>query len=955
MTKTASDLTRPDSSLSPSFSGAAGTGGPPPAGGTPWHASHVADVLAELGTTREGLGTAEARSRLATVGPNVLPRARQDGPLQLLWRQIHSPLIWVLIASAALAIALGKVTDGVVVLAVVVLNTIIGFIQEYRASRALAALVDMVPEQVTVMRDGERQSVPAAELVPGDVVLLASGDRVPADMRLVALKGLSVEEAALTGESVPAGKQLDPVAADAPLGDRRSMVFGGTLVTGGTATAAVTTTGVSTELGRISAMLREAATLETPLTRALGVIGRYITVGILLVAAAMLVVGTLRATAQALPRGDALREALMFAIALAVGAIPEGLPAIVTIALAIGVQRMVARRAIIRKLPAVETLGSTTVICSDKTGTLTRNEMTVQALWLPGSGHLEVTGVGYRPDGRFVRGGDVLPEAPADARRLLLHAALCSDATLRWEGEAHHDGAYHVAGDPTEGALVVAAEKAGTSVEAARRAHPRLDVVPFESEHQYMATLHAMPDGARVVVKGAPEVVLPRCAGVDGGAVLGEVERLALRGMRVLAVASRPWDGPSVSLEPADVAGGLQLDGLVGMIDPPRAEAVEAVRACREAGITVKMITGDHEATARAIGRELGLVADAAAPEAALSGAQLGRMDDAALREAAERTHVFARVAPEHKLRLVRALQERGHVVAMTGDGVNDAPALKQANIGVAMGITGTSVSKETADVVLADDNFASIAAAVEEGRRVYDNLIKSLAFVLPTNLGLALILLCAVVAFPFDATTGQLLLPVLPTQLLWINLVATVSLALPLAFEAREPDIMRRPPRDPRAPVLNRLVVMRTVVVGALMAAGAIGLFVWEYRSSLTAGRAADVALAKAQTMAVTTVILFQVFYLLTCRSLRDSLRAIGLFSNPTVFAGIALVLGLQGLFVYLPAMHAVFDTMPLGVRDVALSTAAAAVVLPVVTLMKWLDARAVRRGARTVGVRPL
>jgi Ca2+-transporting ATPase len=359
------------------------------------------------------------------------------------------------------------------------------------------------------------------------------------------------------------------------------------------------------------------------------------------------------------------------------------------------------------------------------------------------------------------------------------------------------------------------------------------------------------------------------------------------------------------------------------------------------------MITGDHEATARAIGRELGLVADAAAPEAALSGAQLGRMDDAALREASERTHVFARVAPEHKLRLVRALQERGHVVAMTGDGVNDAPALKQANIGVAMGITGTSVSKETADVVLTDDNFASIAAAVEEGRRVYDNLIKSLAFVLPTNLGLALILLCAVVAFPFDATTGQLLLPMLPTQLLWINLVATVSLALPLAFEAREPDIMRRPPRDPKAPVLNRLVVVRTVVVGALMAAGAIGLFVWEYRSSLSAGVAADAALAKAQTMAVTTVILFQVFYLLKCRSLRDSLLAIGLFSNPTVFAGIALVLVLQGLFVYLPAMHAVFDTMPLGVRDVALSTAAAAVVLPVVALMKRLDGRASRRAA--------
>jgi len=910
--------------------------GPAPArDAAAWHAATGEEVLAALGSGAQGLAADEAAERLRRDGPNVLARQRADGPLALLWRQIDNPLIWVLIGSAAVAVALGKPRDGLVVLAVVVLNTIIGFVQEHRAGKAIEALSSMVPERVNVLRGGRQLSVASADLVRGDVVLLASGDKVPADIRLLAVKNLQAEEAALTGESVPVRKHLAPVAPDAALGDRESMCFGGTLITTGTATGVVVATGGATELGRIATMLRETVDLETPLTRALHVIGRGITIAILVLAAVMLAIGTLRAVGHGQELGEALRESLLFAIALAVGAIPEGLPAIVTIALAIGVQRMAARRAIIRKLPAVETLGSTTVICSDKTGTLTRNEMTVVRVWTPVGGACTVGGVGYAPAGGFARGGQPEGEAPTDVERLLRDAVLCNDASLHHEG-----GAWHVAGDPTEGALVVAAAKAALQAEALRRAYPRLDVVPFESEHQFMATLHAEPEGERrIVLKGAPEVVLRRCAGeVDAATALRLVDEMAHEGMRVLAVAEKAHLAADGHLHEGDVEAGFRLVGLVGMIDPPRPEAIEAVAACQRAGIAVKMITGDHHATAFAIGRQLGLARDGGA---ALTGAELASMDDPRLRAAARDCHVFARVAPEHKLRLVRALQHEGQVVAMTGDGVNDAPALKQANIGVAMGITGTSVSKEAADVVLADDNFASIRAAVEEGRRVYDNLVKSLAFVLPTNLGLALILVAAVVAFPFDPVTGELLLPVEPIQLLWINLVTTVALALPLAFESPEPDVMRRPPRDPAAPVLSRFVVVRTVLAGALMAAGGIGLFLWEYRRELAAAVAADVALREAQTMAVTAVVLFQIFYLLNCRSLRDSLRAIGVFSNRAVLAGIAVLLALQAAFVYLPPMHALFGTTSLQPADLGTAAVVAASILPVIGLEKWLRRR--------------
>jgi len=776
------------------------------------------------------------------------------------------------------------------------------------------------------------------------VVLLASGDKVPADMRLIQMRTLRVEEAALTGESVPTEKQLSPLAPAAGIGDRTCMMFGGTLVAYGTGTAVVVETGAKTELGRIANMLRETTDLQTPLTVALAKIGWYITLAIVVIALSMLVLGTWRAMVETgvawLP---ALRETVVFAIALAVGAIPEGLPAIVTIALAIGVQRMAARRAVVRKLPAVETLGSTTVICSDKTGTLTRNEMTVQEIWTPASGAFAVSGVGYAPKGQLLRQGMLVEAAPADVAGLLLAGALCNDASL--SNEAGH---WKIHGDPTEGALIVAAEKIALDVEKARALHKRLDAIPFESENQFMATLHAQ-EGGRILLKGAPEALLKRCDSTPGGGtldaavVLREVQTLAAQGMRVLAFAAKPAPGQT-GIEMNDTQAGYTLLGLQGMIDPPRPEAIAAIKLCHQAGITVKMITGDHQGTAQAIADQLNILPkDPAAPKA-IAGAELADMSGAQLRDAAGACNVFARVAPEHKLSLVRALQSRNEVVAMTGDGVNDAPALKQANIGVAMGITGTSVSKEAAGIVLADDNFASIAAAVEEGRRVYDNLIKSLAFVLPTNLGLALILMWAVAFFPFAEVTHvidgvahtvrELLMPMTPAQLLWINLVAAVALALPLAFEAKEPNIMNRPPRDPAAPVLSGFIVMRTFVAAILMTAGAIGLFLYEFRA---AGGSGPEALAKAQTMAVTTVIMFQIFYLLNCRSLRDSMLKIGVFSNPTVFMGIAAILGLQAMFIYTPFMQAIFETSPLSLSDLLVSTLVGAIILPVISLEKW------------------
>jgi calcium-translocating P-type ATPase len=833
-----------------------------------WHALDAGDALAALDSRCDGLSAAEARARLEGVGPNRIAPMRPEPVAVLLWRQLSSPLIVVLIAAGAVALALGELADGAVVLAVVVANCVIGFAQEWRAGRAIQALAALVPERATVRRDGARTRLNADDVVPGDIVELGPGERVPADARVIRARALEVDEAPLTGESLPVGKRPAPVAEDAAVADRVSMAHGGTLVTSGTGIAVVVSTGERTELGRISELMRRTQRVETPLTRGLAGVARTLTALICVVAVALLAI--------ALARGYPFVEAVLAAVSLAVAAIPEGLPAIVTIALAVGVQRMANRRAVVRRLPAVETLGSTTVICTDKTGTLTQNRLTVAELW----------GV----------------EEP-----LLRAAILCSDGTV--------DSAA-----PTEAALLGAAERAGLDVEHERALAPRIDAIPFDSDRKLMATLHAPAAGGRVVVvKGAPEVVLERCVLPDDASAA--VDALAASGMRVLAVAERRLADDRSALVDSDLDSGFELLGLAAMIDPPRESALSAVRACREAGVDVKMITGDHVSTARAIAARFGLAGRA------FTGRELDVLDDDELQRAALDGTVFARVAPEHKLRLVRALQAHGEVVAMTGDGVNDAPALKQADIGVAMGESGTAAAREAADVVLTDDDFASIEAAVEEGRHVFDNVQKAIAFVLPTNLGEALIVLIAVLAFPF--VDGVPHLPVEPTQILWVNLIATVTLALPLAVEPLEAGLMQRSPRAPGTPVIGPFLLVRTIVVTLLMTVSALALF----------------ELHGEQTLVVTTIVLFQVVYLLECRSLHRSILHVGLFSNQWALAGIAAVLLLQAAFIYAPPMQDAFGSAPLSIGEWLLALAAAGTVLPVVSAEKWWRRRSRRR----------
>jgi calcium-translocating P-type ATPase len=791
-----------------------------------WHARSVPDTLAALGSTSAGLSSAEAGARLAAAGPNRLPRSAGASAPRLLVDQLRSPLILALIAAGVLALAIGEREDGLVVLAVVVLNALLGFGQEYQAGRAIAALATLVAEPARVRRDGAWTEVPADDVVPGDLVEVAQGERVVADLRVLDASALRAEEAALTGESEPVPKGAAAVALDAPLAERSSVVYAGTLVAAGSGRGVAVATGADTELGRISALVGGVRPLDTPLTRDLGRFGRAVTGAIAVLA---VVVGALAAL-----RGFAGGEAAMAAVSFAVAAVPEGLPTVVTIALAVGARRMAARRAIVRRLPAVETLGAATVVASDKTGTLTRNRMRVEAAWAPD--------------------GDVAP--------LRLAAVLCNDARPGL-------------GDPTETALL---DWAALDVDAVRAAHPRAATLPFDATRMLMATLH----GGTVYVKGAPEAVLPRCRG--GAGVAAEVEREAALGRRVLVVASRAG---VAAVEPLE---DLRLLGLVAMVDPPRPGARDAVAACRAAGVRVAMVTGDHPRTARAIGGALGI-----APE-----------------------DIHARIEPEGKLRLVRELQAAGEVVAVTGDGVNDAPALRQADIGVAMGRGGTAAAREAADIVLADDDISTLKAAIEEGRRAYDNLVKALAFVLPTSLGQALIVAVAVAAFP--ATRA---LPVTPVQILWINLIVAVALAVPLAFEAPEPDVMHRPPRPPGTPLLDRALIVRTVLVSATLTAVALGLF--------ALARAEDLTPARAQTTAVTGAVLLQALYLLACRSLTRPNRELGRWSNPAVYWGIGIVLALQAAFVFAPFMQSVFGSALLGPRELAWCAAGAVLVLPV------------------------
>ena len=844
-----------------------------------WHAEPADEVLARLGSGPGGLTTAEAARRLADHGPNTLTRRAGPSAWRVLGRQFTSPLIYALLASVVVAAALGDLPDAGVVLGVVVLNALIGFAQEYRAGRTIRALARLVAEPATVRRDGRWVLAGAELLVPGDVVAVEAGARVAADLRILRAQGLRADEAALTGESVPVDKTSEPVDAGAETARRHSLLHGGTLVSAGSGEAVVVATGDRTEIGRIAGLVQDVEPAQTPMTRSIARFGSTVTAVIAVVAAVLLAV--------ALLRGYPLVDAALAAITLAVAAVPEGLPAIVTIALAVGVQRMARRRAVVRELPAVETLGSTSVVCADKTGTLTRNEMAVRRVWLPDGGELALPATG--------------PADPA-LRELLTAGVVANEARAG------------VRGDPTDLAFLTAAASAGPDLRAVVARRPPGAVLPFDHGRRYVAGVL----GGVTYLKGAPEVLLDHVGPAVAADARPVLDRFAADGLRVLALARRP--GTSVADPPA---GDLVLLGLVGLIDPPRPGAAAAVAACREAGVTVKMITGDHPATAAAVGRELGITG----PAPPMTGAEIAGLPEAELRERVRGTDVFARVEPEHKLRLVRALQAGGAVTAMTGDGVNDAPALRQADVGVAMGRSGTAAAKEAADIVLGDDDVATIRAAVEEGRRVYDNLVKALAFALPTNVGEGLIVLVAVLAFP--VVGGRPVLPVEPVQILWINLVATVTLALPLALEACEPDLMRRPPRDPRERLLSRLVAARTGYVGALMAAVAVAVYLLDAAS-------AGAGSPHAQTLAVTAVAFFQIFYLFTCRTLTAPVRSIGLTTNPAVFGGVALLLALQACFVHLPPLRSLFHTAPLTAGEWLLAAVSGAVVVPVVAVEK-------------------
>ncbi len=884
----------------------------------PWYQQDVNIIFQNLKTSPQGLSSEEASERLVQYGKNELPQKPPESVLQIFFRQINNPLIYVLLGSSLLAISMGKITDGLVVAGVVIINALIGFFQEFRSSQEIAALKGMVPDKTIVLRDKKPSTQMALSLVPGDIVLLQAGDKIPADIRLFEAKGCKVMEAALTGESLPSEKTPQALKGDTALADRTNMVFNGTSVASGTAKGIVVETGLRTELGKINRMLSETAQTETPLTRSIAKVAKTLTIVIVIVSVILFAV--------ALLRGYPVADAVLAAITLAVAAIPEGIPAIITIALAIGVRRMAAQRAVIRHLPAVETLGSTTVICSDKTGTITRNEMTVRQLWTPDY-NIHLNGVGYGPDGSLKKENQLVKELPPEISDLLTAGVLCNDAYLKSQ-----NGKWGIEGDPTEGALLTSALKAGLDIDSIRDSIRRLDSIPFESEYKFMATLNDLEGTKTLYVKGAPEVIISKCAlePDQKETVRQATNSLAQEGMRVLAFAKKKLQPHIQSISFDSVKQDLTFIGLQALIDPPREEVKVAIQKCHSAGIKVKMITGDHQTTAAAIGKYLGIMSD----QGPVPGNQLESLSEESLAETSAKVNIFSRVAPEHKLKLVSGLQKKGEIVAMTGDGVNDAPALKKADIGVAMGITGTDVSKDAADIILTDDNFATIVSAVEEGRRVYDNLIKSLAFVLPTNVGEALILLVAVASFPI--VDGIPLLPMSPVQILWINLVATVSLALPLAFETKERNIMNRPPRKPNEPLLNPFVIFRTILVAVIITLTGIGLFLKEFSNAMDAGVMSSDALSEAQTMAVTSIVFLQIFYMLNCRSLRESIFNIGVFANPTVFLGIGILLALQLSYVHLPFMNRLFGSSALSLQSWAVSALCGAIVLPVITVEK-------------------
>ena len=896
------------------------------------------EVLRELGTARAGLSAAEAQIRLQRYGPNTLREDAGVSPWHILLAQFKNFLILLLIAATGLSLLLGHTLDATVIFSIVIVSALLGFYQEYRAERAMQALKAMASPTATVLRGGEPVEVASADVVPGDVLLLRAGDRVPADARLLEAVNLRADEASLTGESTAVEKDADArLGPDAGIGDRRNMVFAGTALTYGRGQAVVTATGMQTEFGRIAKMLQDVEEEPSPLAVKMDYIGKRLGTACLAVSAAVVALGIVR--------GNPPLEMLIWGVSLAIAAVPEALAAVVTGALAIGVQRAARRRAIIRRLPAVETLGCTTVICSDKTGTLTRNEMTVRKVFASDR-LLDVTGVGYDPAGEFRSNGHAVKVATDPAAERLLHAvALCNDT--QFVGE---DGARRVKGDPTEAALLVLAEKAGVAAPVLREHWPRVAEIPFESERKRMTTVHAGRDGSMVAfVKGAPDVLVDRCVAWDVGGrvesltpevrarILEANDGMARDALRVLGIAFRRLDQLPATTTPDTLEVELTFLGLVGMIDPPRDEARQAIRSCHEAGIRTVMITGDHRLTAAAVARELGLLRDGVqdghdrhpgdSARRVLEGRDLDRLSESDLATMVNDVAVYARVSPEHKMKIVAAWKSQQHVVAMTGDGVNDAPALKRADIGVAMGITGTDVTKEACDMVLADDNFATIAAAVEEGRVIYDNIKKYLAFLLSANVAEILLLgMAGFIGWP---------LPLVTLQILWVNLTTDGLPALALGVEPPEPDLMRRAPRKAGEAVFDRSVLVLLASLSLIILAGTVPIFYtyWEAEG-----------VAKAQSMTFVTLILFELFFAHACRSLRFTVLQLGVFGNRWLWLATLASAVMMLAVVYIPAWANAFHVVPLTPADwvVALSVSFGGFLL--VETGKWVVGRSQR-----------
>jgi cation-transporting P-type ATPase F len=893
-----------------------------------WHALSVSEVIGQLDSNLEkGLEASVAEQRLRDHGPNTIPERRGQSPLVRFLLQFHQPLIYLLLAVGVVTFVLKDWVDALVILGVVVINAIIGFVQESKAVKAIAALAKSLETSARVVRSGEVRVVSASQIVPGDMVLLGSGDRVPADLRLLKVKDLQAAEAALTGESQAVEKSAETLDESVGLADRRNLAFCSSLVTYGSATGVVIATGRHTEIGKISDMIASSPDLKTPLTNKMEKFSHGLLLVVIGLALVTFVVGVWR--------GEPIVEMFKAAVALAVGAVPEGLPAALTIILAIGVGRMAKRHAIIRKLPAVETLGSTTIICSDKTGTLTQNRMTVREAFA--GGHRVLLDQSNTTSGSNGFVTDAVSGDVADNQALkscLLVGELCNDSQL-----VEKDGEMVVQGDPTETALLMASRKLESTIPSQASQWVRVDAIPFESQHQYMATLHQSTHNPSNVhwllsIKGAPERVLDHCrhqmnsdgslAPIDRSNVLKQVERLSRQGMRVLAMAMTQQTNHDQPLTHETVGNELTFVGLQALIDPPRSEARDAIAECQAAGVQVKMITGDHLLTAVAIANELGINGPRTVDGQlyAVAGKELQQIPDDQLSEVAQRTSVFARVSPEQKLRLVQALQKQGHIVAMTGDGVNDAPALRQANIGIAMGITGTEVSKEAAHVVLTDDNFATIEAAVEEGRGVFDNLTKVIVWTLPTNLGEGLVIFVAILA--------GLTLPITPLQILWINMTTAVLLGLMLAFEPKEPNIMRRHPRDPKASILTPTLIGRIVLVGFLLLLGSFGLFQWCLGNGLS--------IEAARTVSVNVFVIASMFYLVNCRSLTRSIFQLGIHSNPWIGLGMLLTVLTQLAFTYLPVMNNIFESAPIGWKEWGAVVAVSVMVYIVVGIEKGI-----------------